>query len=347
MTAYDRIDWHHDSAVAAGQPPEHAFAHIGLYLAWLIRHDLHDPEVFPPAHVTAVKRGGMTGSDVADDIDHKLTADVMSDEGRAFSDARYTAYLDEYGQVFATEADYSVVDDDRSYARVAPAIDRLYADWVADGRPPPAPEPDEAGEAETDEAGEPEIDGAGEPELDDLAVDGSSSGIWLEGLDEATAELAGELGGVVIGDEAPDGVPHAAPELERLVPADLTTPPMAVHSVAASDWGSSLLNWALRRLEIGPQEATVVSAMGGAGPAVLTVLIYAVPGVTADRLSAAFEPSVLQPADGHAESRDVAGRTVNWVADSEFSVASWTRDGLVVHVAGLPEAVEAAVARLP
>src|SRR5690349_15012547 len=43
VTSYDRIDWHLDSAIAAGQPEENAFAHIGLYLAWLIRHDLHDP----------------------------------------------------------------------------------------------------------------------------------------------------------------------------------------------------------------------------------------------------------------------------------------------------------------
>ncbi|MCA1570346.1 MAG: hypothetical protein LC798_08540 [Chloroflexi bacterium] len=82
MTIYDRLDWHVDTAVSSGQPPENAFIHIGFYLAWLIRHDLHDPRHFPPEHVDAVKQGDMTGSDLADDIDAKLTSLDLNAEGR-------------------------------------------------------------------------------------------------------------------------------------------------------------------------------------------------------------------------------------------------------------------------
>lgn len=74
MTAYDKLDWNHDSAVAAGQPPENALAHIGFYLAWLIRHDLHRPRAFPAAHLAAVGSGEMTGSDLADDIEPRAPA---------------------------------------------------------------------------------------------------------------------------------------------------------------------------------------------------------------------------------------------------------------------------------
>ena len=88
---YDRLDWHLDSAIEAGQPPENAFTHIGLYLAWLIRRQLHAPEVFPAGHVAAVKAGEMTGSDLADDVDGKLLESIMTAEGRAFSDACYGA----------------------------------------------------------------------------------------------------------------------------------------------------------------------------------------------------------------------------------------------------------------
>jgi hypothetical protein len=102
VTSYDRLDWHVDSAIEAGQPPENGFTHIGLYLAWLIRHDLHDPELFPPEHIDAVKRGEMTGSDLADDIDTKLGGFVMNSEGRAFSDACYRAYLDRYADLFGS-----------------------------------------------------------------------------------------------------------------------------------------------------------------------------------------------------------------------------------------------------
>ena len=127
-------------AIDAGQPPENAFTHIGFYLAWLIRHDLHDRRWFPREHVAAVLSGEMTGSDLADDTDGKLMSEHMTDEGSAFSDARYRAYLHEYERLVADEPDYSVVDDAANYTRIAAAIDALYAAWVAGGRPASEPE---------------------------------------------------------------------------------------------------------------------------------------------------------------------------------------------------------------
>jgi hypothetical protein len=140
---YDKLDWHLDGAVAAGQPEENGFVHIGFYLAWMIRHDLHDPLWFPPEHVAAVKAGEMSGSDLADDIDTKLGADEMSPEGSAFSDACYARYLEAYAQAFAHVPDYGVVDEPANEARAAEEIDRLYAGWVADGRPAPAGQADD------------------------------------------------------------------------------------------------------------------------------------------------------------------------------------------------------------
>jgi hypothetical protein len=46
-------------------------------------------------------------------------------------------------------------------------------------------------------------------------------------------------------------------------------------------------------------------------------------------------------------SRDLAGRTVRWATGEEFTVAFWATDGLVVHVAGRADLVEAAIPRLP
>ena len=116
-------------------PPENGFTHIGFYLAWVIHHDLHSPDVFPAGHVAAVKAGEMTGSDLTDDIDTKFNEADVNAEGRAFTDARYGAYLAEYEQLVAAEPPCSVVDDVAGYARVAPVIDRLHADWVRAGRP--------------------------------------------------------------------------------------------------------------------------------------------------------------------------------------------------------------------
>ena len=89
--------------------------------------------------MAAVKAGEMTGSDLADDVDDRLASDMLTPEGAAFTDAYYDTYLRDYEREFGAEPPYSIADDAASYARIAPAIDRAYADWiVAGGRTPPA-----------------------------------------------------------------------------------------------------------------------------------------------------------------------------------------------------------------
>jgi len=307
VTTYDRLDRHYDSAIEAGQPPENAFTHIGLYLAWIIRHDLHDPATFPAAHVAAVKTGEMTGSDLSDDIDAKLVPAAMNAEGRAFSDARYAEYLVQYQTVFADLPDYAVTDDPTGYARIAPAIDSLYANWIADGRPAAFPD----------------------------ANAGTGGPVLGVGLDE-------------FGDEPePEVMSRMSASLEALIPANLTDPPLRANSVRASTWGSSLLNRALRRLGVDPKDATVVIAMGGSASRTLTVMLYDIPGVAADRLVVEIEPAISLPPNSLWGGRQVAGRQVRWATGSEFSVAFWALDGLIVHVAGSTEDVEGAIPRLP
>jgi hypothetical protein len=324
MGSYDRLDWHYESAIEAGQAPENAFTHIGLYLAWIIRHDLHNPEVFLASHVDAVKSGEMTGSNLSDDIDTKLIPDDMSAEGRAFSDARYAAYLAEYATVFADEPDYSVVDEPANYARIAPVIDSLYASWVADGRPEAVDEM-------------PDLP-AGPDFFPDMA---------REQIDAMIVELAESYGGLADDEPDPDVMSRLAPGLEALIPADLTDPPLRTNSVRASTWGSSLLIRALRRVEVDPNDATVVVAMGGRGSRTLTVMLYEIPNVVADRLMAEMEPAITLPPRGRWRDRQIAGRKVRWSPGTEFTVAFWARDGLVVHVAGSSEDVERAAPLLP
>jgi hypothetical protein len=332
MATYDRLDWHYDSAITAGQPPENAFTHIGFYLAWIIRHDLHNPKVFPASHIASVKSGEMTGSDLSDDIDTKLLPQDMNAEGRAFSDARYADYLAEYERVFADLPDYSVIDDPENYDRIAPAIDALYASWVADGRPKPP-----RGVEETPAFPMSDLSGGL-----DLSPDMSR-----EEIEAAMNEMASQLGGVIVSPPGPEQMPHAAPALEALLPRDIASPPLEVSSVTASQWGSSLVNRALKRLEVRPRDAMIVTGMGGSGEATLTIVLYGVPGIEADRLLAEFVSAIYLPPRGKWVVREVAGQTVNWATGPEFTVAFWARDGLVVHVAGRTEDVERAVPALP
>lgn len=329
VAVYDKLDWHFDSAVSAGQPPENAFTHIGFYLAWLIRHDLHNPRFLPAEHVEAVKRGEMTGSDLADDIDTKLVSQVMNGEGRAFSDARYGAYASEYGDLFKDLPDYGVVDDESGYRLAEQLLDRLYAEWVAEGRPKAPDEP---------------------PPEGDFPMPSSVSVMLPPGFSE---DQLGELLApwkdtevTVMRPPTEEQMPHQSPELEALIPRDLTSPAMQVSSVRATDWGSSLLNRALKRLEIRPKDAVVVNGLGGQGEQTLTVSIYGVPSVTAERLEAEFQSVIFRLPGSKWQRRAIAGRQVNWASGREFNVAFWARDGVVIHVAGEVATVERAVERL-
>jgi hypothetical protein len=330
VAVYDKLDWHFDGAISAGQPPDNAFTHIGFYLAWLIRHDFHNAKSLPAEHVDAVKRGEMTGSDLAADIDKKLVSQVMNAEGRAFSDARYGAYTTEYGETFKDYDDYAVIDDEANYERAAELLDRLYADWIAAGRPKAPPEP---------------------PFEGDIPIPTSVSVMLPPGFSE---DQLGELLApwsdtevTVMRPPTEQQMPHLAPDLEQLIPRDLTSPPLEVSSVRATDWGSSLLNRALKRLETKPEDAVVVTGMGGQAEQTLTVTIYGVSGIAADRLGREFQAVFPRLPGSKWHKRPVGGKAVSWASGREFAQAVWALDGMVIEVAGNAEAVERAVARLP
>ena len=330
-TKYDDIDYHVGPAEEAGQPPEHAFTHIGLYLAWLIRHDLHDPRWFPPEHIEAVKRGEMTGSDLADDIDSKLLSDSMTADGAAFSDARYRAYLRECADLFSDAPDYGVVDDDASYATVEPLLDRLYAEWIGAGRPAPAPETPSSLEAQF----------AGMIETAEIPWDALPDGPGIYSVEvkpDGTYEVT-----------RPEP-PHADLALEALVPADLLDAPIEMSSGTGA---GSLVSRALKQLGVRPRDVTIAHGLAREGEDIFGVTLYRVPGASAEALSTAFAAAIFRPRGSKWEVRRIGETDVWWAegyADPDrtiyFSIAYWTRDDLVLHVFGRPVDMETAIRRL-
>lgn len=132
-TKFDDADWHADGAAGAGQPPEHASAHIAFYLTWLIRRDLVDRRRLGRA-AERVRAGGVVDEGLMSDVDGKLVSDLMTDRGAAFSEASYDAYLMAYERVFGDEPDYSVAPDAATYARIEPELDALWSSWAAGSR---------------------------------------------------------------------------------------------------------------------------------------------------------------------------------------------------------------------
>jgi hypothetical protein len=239
--------------------------------------------------------------------------------------------MSEYEGLFPNLPDYGVVDDESNYKQVEQLLDRLYSEWVGEGRPKPPPQVESAV---------------------DLGVDVPESATVMfppdftqDEIDAFLSEYPGEI--EVMPRPTREQRPHVAPELEALIPGALATPLMEVSSVRASDSRSSLLNRALKRLDVRPRDAVVVHSMGGSGETTLTVVLYGVPGIDAGRLETEFQSVIYLPPGSKWERQTVSGRAVNWASSEEFTVAYWTRDGLVVHVAGDPGELEVAILALP
>jgi len=329
---FDDVGWHDGPAAEAGQPREHAFTHIGIFLAWLIRHDLHDPRWFPRDHIQAVKAGSMTGSDIADDIDWKLISDQMTDEGTAFAAARYDGYLTDYGELLGDDGDYRVPETAALYARVAPLIDGLYAGWITAGRPEPEPKEPSPLDSEFDAM----FDAAAIP-WDDLAK-GADGPIEVHLNTDGSYEV-----------RRPE-LPHEDPDLEALIPADIVDPPFLLSSTSATHWGSSLLSRTLKQLGIPPRDVVVASGVGGSGEGTIAITIYKVPGASPAELREAFASVIPSPRRSSWSDRSIGDTTVSWAEGKDGSeywyVAYWTRDELVIHVAGRPSDMEAIIRRV-
>jgi hypothetical protein len=152
--AFDRTDWHNGSAdYPADLPPENGGTHIGMFLAWIILHDLHG-EIHREEmaeEVEAVKRREMTGRDFLERAcDEKFWRDDLNDAGNDFARRYYSGdsnqgdengpgqYHDDYDATLAggLPTVYHVEDTWGNYDRLAPVIDRRYAEWLRRGKQP-------------------------------------------------------------------------------------------------------------------------------------------------------------------------------------------------------------------
>ena len=332
-TKYDDVDYHDGAAVEAGQPAEHGATHIGLFLSWLVRRDLIEPELFDERDIAEVRSGTMPGSDLLGLVDGKLLSDMLTDEGIAFCDARYEPYLQAYGELFADAPEYSIVDDAAAEALVHPLIEDLYHDWVVAGRPAAETRPDE----EIPEAMR-----------------------WVETVDidwDAVTEQARDVDGPTSVQLRPDGTyrvekiepPHADPELEALIPDDLGDGPVRRSSSRGAQ-GDVRLKRALATLGVSSRRVTTAFGIAGKGPRVIVESVYRVPGIDAATLVEAFGP-MFRPRRGRQfETRDLEGGPVHWVdlpPDlTDEALAFWALDGLVISVGADPALLPAAIVRI-
>lgn len=143
---YDKASWHTGGDYPAELPESQARVHMGLFLAWMIEHDLHDPDFFADVGldglVAAVKARALTGAELLEPLAGVLASDELSAEGNAFARAYYESqYVLDYQAVLGSgqASIYHVADTWANYDRLKDTIDRRYQAWLCAGRPPEAP----------------------------------------------------------------------------------------------------------------------------------------------------------------------------------------------------------------
>jgi hypothetical protein len=313
LTKYDDVNWHAGTALEAGRPEETAGVHIGLYLGWLIRRDMHNPKFYSDEWLEGIKSRTVSGSEALAHVDGKLTSDEMTPEGDAFTAWYYDQYINDFDRVFGQ----GTVDDVPSCQhRIELQIDGRFREWIKAGRPEPAQKKNAHG-----------------PVAEVHMIQMPPREEWDEFSEESRAFMAAELAeaeksGIKVIFGLPGGIPHEAPELERLIPSDLG---LKVSSVTGSHWGA-IPKKLLDGVGVSKKEVRVVIGIGSGTNGALTVGVYAFPGASAvdlDREAAILFAAPKSIAEKSVDRR-IGDLIVHWTVTSEWTQAWWAADGLLI-----------------
>jgi hypothetical protein len=142
---YDDASWHAGGKFPADLPYSQGGVHIAIFLAWAIRRNLYNPQVFGTDDVEIVRQRSVSILGLLDRFDEKLVAEEFSEEGNAFARYYYglphdrvmPSYLADYERTLGTGLPslYHVAPTWENYTKLEPVIDQRYQEWVATGRP--------------------------------------------------------------------------------------------------------------------------------------------------------------------------------------------------------------------
>lgn len=140
---YDKAIYHTGGNHPEDLPDEQALVHTGLYLGWIIDHDLYSEEFaeYAADQIAAFRARTRTGPQIYEWCDGALVEDMLNEEGNAFSRAYFDfekgRFLADYEEILAEELPslYHVEDSWDNYERLKPRLDARYLEWKASGAP--------------------------------------------------------------------------------------------------------------------------------------------------------------------------------------------------------------------
>lgn len=133
---YDKAKYHYDGDFPKGLQRKQAFVHTGMFIGWLIEHDMIAKEFLDETQ--GFRERKLTGAQVYKAWDGCLTSDVLTDEGNAFAKYYYDGaggqggpYFEDYGVALVGDLPslYHVKDTWENYDTIRKQIDQRYEDW--------------------------------------------------------------------------------------------------------------------------------------------------------------------------------------------------------------------------
>jgi len=134
---YDKAKYHYDGDYPDDLPIEQAFVHTGMFLGWIIDHDLYSDEFSKDSaqEIRAFKGRDMSGPQVYASWDGCLIDDMLNEEGNRFATAYFDFdhgdYLTDYEEILAADlpSTYHVQDTWENYETLKRKIDERYRQW--------------------------------------------------------------------------------------------------------------------------------------------------------------------------------------------------------------------------
>jgi hypothetical protein len=135
---YDKAKYHYGSDYPEGLPEKQAYVHTGMFLGWILDHDLYDPDSWQgtAGYIGSFKAREMTGARVYEyACDGVLLDEMLIAEGNAFSqdyfDFERGKYLQDYEELLVKGLPslYHVEDTWENYEVIARRISDRHAEW--------------------------------------------------------------------------------------------------------------------------------------------------------------------------------------------------------------------------
>jgi hypothetical protein len=137
---YDDASWHYGGDFPKDLPDESGATHTGMFLAWCLLRGLVGKDLLEETEeLNRLRDRKVTpGCFFLEMCDGKFTDEDINDKGNEFTrfyfDFGNGNYLSDYDNILASglPSTYHVADTWDNYDRLAPVIDRRYAEWEAE-----------------------------------------------------------------------------------------------------------------------------------------------------------------------------------------------------------------------